>query len=153
MSEVANRGAIRPPLLYLGATGIGLLAHFRWRVELLPTSISMPIGVALVLPAGVLFASAARALRKAGTPVPGNRPTTLIVRAGPYRLSRNPIYLAFTLFALGIAAWVNSLWLVATLVVPVAIMSRIVIPREEQYLEQRFGAEYLEYKKSVGRWL
>jgi len=75
------------------------------------------------------------------------------VRAGPYRFSRNPIYLAFSLLHLGIAIWVNSLWLVATLVASVAVIAWVVIPREEQYLERRFGAEYVEYKKSVRRWV
>jgi protein-S-isoprenylcysteine O-methyltransferase Ste14 len=77
----------------------------------------------------------------------------VIVRTGPYRFSRNPIYLAFSLFQLGIAIWINSLWLLATLVGAVALIHSIVIRREEQYLEQRFGAEYLDYKASVRRWL
>jgi protein-S-isoprenylcysteine O-methyltransferase Ste14 len=55
------------------------------------------------------FLLAVRTFRAAGTPVPGNRPTTTIVHTGPYRFSRNPIYLAFSLLQLGIALWVNSL--------------------------------------------
>ena len=51
----------------------------------------------------LLFASSVRQLWAAGTPVPGNKPTTVIVRSGPYRFSRNPIYLAFSLLHLGIA--------------------------------------------------
>ena len=105
---VANFGVIRPPLVYLASIGLGLLIHFFWPVQLLPASISAPIGVVLVLIAVALFISAVRTLRKAGTPVPGNLPTTIIVRRGPYRYSRNPIYLAFTLFQLGLAAWINS---------------------------------------------
>ena len=45
------------------------------------------------------------------------------------------------------------MWLVATLIASIAVMAVIVIPREEQYLERRFGAEYLDYKKSVRRWI
>ena len=75
----------------------------------------------------------------------------MIVRTGPYRFSRNPIYLAFSLFQFGIAIWLNSLWLLATLVGAVALIHSIVIPR--QYLERRFGAQYLDYKVSVRRWL
>ena len=100
-----------------------------------------------------LFAYSVAVFRAAGTPVPAGKPTTAIVRTGPYRFSRNPIYLAFSLFQLGIAIWVNSLWLVATLVAAVALMHYVVISREEQYLERRFGAEYVEYKASVRRWL
>jgi protein-S-isoprenylcysteine O-methyltransferase Ste14 len=64
-----------------------------------------------------------------------------------------PIYLAFSLLQLGIAICMASLWLIGTLIAAVAIMAWVVIPREEQYLESRFGAQYLEYKASVRRWL
>jgi protein-S-isoprenylcysteine O-methyltransferase Ste14 len=77
----------------------------------------------------------------------------VIVRTGPYRFSRNPIYLAFSLLQLGIAIWVNSVWLLATLVGAVALIHSIVIQREEHYLERKFGAGYLDYKASVRRWL
>ncbi|WP_255215234.1 MULTISPECIES: methyltransferase family protein [Paraburkholderia] len=87
------------------------------------------------------------------TPVPGNRPTTAIVSKGPFRYSRNPIYLAFSLLQLGMAFSINSLWLLVTLVPAVALMSLVVIPREERYLERRFPSEYLAYKASVRRWL
>jgi len=100
-----------------------------------------------------LFVSAVRTLRAAGTPIPGNRPTTTIVYTGPYRFSRNPIYLAFSLLQLGLCLLVNSLALLITLVPAVALMSLVVIPREERYLEARFPSEYLPYKASVRRWL
>ena len=100
-----------------------------------------------------LFITAVRTFRAAGTPVPGNRPATTVVRTGPYRFSRNPIYLAFSALQVGIALWVDSLWLLATLVPALALMSFRVIPREERYLEARFPSEYLPYKSSVRRWL
>ena len=75
------------------------------------------------------------------------------IRTGPYAFSRNPIYLAFTLFQLGLAAWVNSLGLLVTLLPALALMMLVVVPREERYLEARFPAEYLPYKRAVRRWL
>jgi protein-S-isoprenylcysteine O-methyltransferase Ste14 len=113
----------------------------------------VPLGGTAVLVAVALFLYAVRTFRTAGTPVPGNRPTTTIVRTGPYRCSRNPIYLSFSLLQLGVAFWVNSLWLLVTLMPAVALMSFVVIPREEQYLETRFPSDYLAYKASVRRWL
>jgi len=147
------RGGIRPPLVYLGAIALGLLLHFAWPVRLVPPVASVPLGATAALAAVALFISAVRTFRNAGTPVPGNRPTTAIVRTGPYRYSRNPIYLAFSLLQIGIAFWLNSPWLLVTLVPAVALMSLVVIPREEQYLETRFPSEYLPYKDSVRRWL
>jgi protein-S-isoprenylcysteine O-methyltransferase Ste14 len=119
----------------------------------LPRTLALPLGASLVVLAIALFSSAVAKFRASGTPVPARRPTTVIVRTGPYSFSRNPIYLAFSLFQLGIAIWVNSLWLLATLVGAVALIHYVVIPKEEQYLERRFGTHYLEYKASVRRWL
>ena len=151
--EVANLGLIRPPFVFLGSIGLGLLVHLFWPVQLLPASISAPIGAILVLLAGGLFFSAVLTLRRAGTPVPGNRPTTIIVRTGLYGFSRNPIYVAFTIFQMGIAAWVNSLGVLVMLLPALALMVLVVVPREERYLEGRFPSEYLPYKREVRRWL
>ncbi len=76
-----------------------------------------------------------------------------MVKAGPYRFSRNPIYLAFSLFQAGIALGVNDAWIMITLLPAIAVISFVVIPREESYLEARFGEEYAAYKASVRRWL
>ena len=134
---------IRPPLVYLAALVTGALVPF----------LNVALGASLVVIAVALFAYSVAKFRAAGTPVPSHKPTTAIVRTGPYRFSRNPIYLAFSLFQLGIAIWVNSVWLLATLAGAVALMHHVVIPREEEYLERKFGAEYLDYKASVRCWL
>lgn len=153
MPEAANLGIARPPLVYLGSIALGVILHFAWPISLLPRGVSPLFGALVVLLAIGLFLFAVRTFRAAGTPVPGNRPTTTIVRMGPYRFSRNPIYLAFSLLQLGIALWVNSLWLVVTLLPALALMSLVVIPKEERYLEARFPSEYSRYKASVRRWL
>jgi protein-S-isoprenylcysteine O-methyltransferase Ste14 len=144
---------IRPPWIYAGFIGLGVFAHLLWPARLLPHSLNVPLGVIIVLIAAALFASAVRTLRNAGTPVPGNRPTTAIVRAGPFSFSRNPIYLAFTLFQIGLAAWINSVAILLAVIPALALMVLVVVPREERYLEARFPSEYPEYKRSVRRWL
>jgi protein-S-isoprenylcysteine O-methyltransferase Ste14 len=150
--DAANLGLVRPPLVYLCSIALGVFLHFAWPIPLLPRNVSPRLGALLVVLAIGLFLFAVRTFRAAGTPVPGNRPTTTIVRTGPYRFSRNPIYLAFSLLQLGIAVWVNSIWLVITLLAAVAVMSFVVIPKEERYLEARFPADYSGYKASVRRW-
>jgi protein-S-isoprenylcysteine O-methyltransferase Ste14 len=151
--DAANLGAARPPLVYLVSIAIGWSLELAWPFPFLPRGIAPALGSLLVVAAVALFIFSVRRFQAAGTPVPGNRPTTAIVRTGPYRFSRNPIYLAFTLLQLGIAAWVNGLWLIATLIAAIALMTSIVIPREERYLERKFGAEYLDYKARVRRWI
>jgi len=151
--DVANLGLVRPPFVYLGALligiGLGLFRPARW----LPHALGAWVGIPIMIAALALFLSSIRRFKAAGTPVPGNRPATAIVKSGPYRFSRNPIYLAFSLLVLGVACALNSLWLLGTLAAAVSVMSFVVIPREERYLEQRFGAEYLNYKAKVRRWL
>src|SRR5262245_18111700 len=151
--DVAKLGIVRPPLVYLAALVIGVLIQLVRPLPFFPRTLAAPLGVFLVVVAVVLFAFSVRRFRVAGTPVPARKATTAIVRTGPYGFSRNPIYLAFSLFQLGIAIWVNSVWLLATLIGAVALIHTVVIPKEEQYLERKFGAQYLEYKMSVRRWL
>jgi protein-S-isoprenylcysteine O-methyltransferase Ste14 len=151
--ETANLGLFRPPLIYGASLVIGLAFHRMWPRPLLAGVALGPLGGALVVASLLLLGASVQRFRAAGTPVPARKPTTAIVRAGPYRFSRNPIYLAFSLLQLGIAVWVNSWWLIATLAAAIALVHYVVIPREEQYLETRFGAEYRDYRASVRRWV
>jgi protein-S-isoprenylcysteine O-methyltransferase Ste14 len=139
--------------VYLLSLATGSAIQFAAPLTFCPRAFAVPLGASLVAVAVALFSYAVNKFQAAGTPVPARKPTTAIVRTGPYHFSRNPIYLAFSLLQLGIAIWVNSLWLIATLIAAVALMHYVVIPREEQYLERKFGAEYLDYKASVRRWL
>ena len=152
-ASVANSGVVRPPLVVLASLLAGAVLTVAWPLPFFPHVLRVPVGGLLVATAAALFSYSIRQLRMAGTPVPGNKPTTAIVRTGPYRFSRNPIYLAFFALHLGVAIWVNGLWLVVTLIATVAIIAVVVVPREERYLTGRFGAEYLKYKASVRRWL
>jgi len=150
--DVANPG-FRPRHVYLIPLVSGMVMHLVVPLPFLPRTLAVPLAIPLLAFAIALFSYSVAKFRAAGTPMPAREPTTAIVRTGPYRLSRNPIYLAFSLFQLGIAIWVNSVWLLATLVGAVALIQSVVIPSEEQYLERKFGVQYLDYKASVRRWL
>jgi protein-S-isoprenylcysteine O-methyltransferase Ste14 len=151
--DFANLGLLRPPFVYLISIVSGAVIQLAKPLPFLPRTLAVLLGAPLVLVAVVLFGYSVSTFRAAGTPVPARKPTTTIVRTGPYRMSRNPIYLSFLLFELGIAIWANSMWLLATLGAAVVLIHYVVIPREEQYLERKFGAQYLDYKASVRRWL
>ena len=153
LPDAANLGLVRPPFVYLGSIALGLAVHYAWPARFVPPSVSTPVGATLTLLAVGLFVASVRTFRAAGTPIPGNQPTTAIVRTGPYRFSRNPIYLAFSLFQLALAVWVNSLGLLITLIPAVLLMALVVIPKEERYLQARFPSEYSSYRAAVRRWL
>lgn len=104
------------------------------------------LGLAVAVWAIVTFVSA-------GTNVPTHKPSTTIVRRGPYRLSRNPIYVGLTAVMAGIGLMADNAWVLILLLPTVLVMHVGVILREERYLESKFGAEYRDYKSAVRRWL
>jgi protein-S-isoprenylcysteine O-methyltransferase Ste14 len=111
------------------------------------------LGPLVTVCAVVLFLFSYREFRRAGTSVQGSKRSTVIVRTGPYRFSRNPIYLAFILLVFGLSVWLNNLWLLVTLVPAIGILAMAVIPREERFLERNFNDQYSSYKAQVRRWL
>ena len=92
-------------------------------------------------------------IRKAGTRVETYKPTTTIVVTGPYRFTRNPIYVGMFLGLIGLAIAFDSLWILATLTLFWLVIRYGVVAREEAYLGRKFGDVYLGYKSRVRRWL
>jgi protein-S-isoprenylcysteine O-methyltransferase Ste14 len=145
-------GLLRPPIVFLCAILIGVALNRAWPLRFLPPTLRF-LGPFLTLCAVLLSLLSYREFRLAGTSVRGSERTTVIVRTGPYRFSRNPIYLSFLLLTLGLSIWLNNLWLVVTLVLAVGFIRTIVIPREERFLERNFHEQYSSYKATVRRWL
>ncbi len=92
-------------------------------------------------------------MRRAGTEFDVHKPTTAIVENGPYRATRNPIYLGMLLGQVGIAIGFDNLWVLAMLVPFYFLIRHGVVAREEAYLERKFGTLYRNYKSRVRRWL
>jgi protein-S-isoprenylcysteine O-methyltransferase Ste14 len=142
-----------PPIIYLSGLATGIILHLIKPIPLLTQNISLPIGTTFVFVGILLVTKSFRALRNANTNIDVRKPSMSIVTNGPYRFSRNPIYLAMTILAVGIAVLVNSLWILITLVLVLLVIQFGVIKREEAYLTQKFGEEYLRYKTLVRRWI
>ena len=145
-------GLLRPPLVFLAAMLLGIALNRAWPLPFRPSILGW-LGPVAMLCAASLFVLSLREFRAAGTSVRGTERTTAIVRTGPYRFSRNPIYVSFILLMAGLAVWLNDFWLIVTLIPAVGVIATIVIPREEAFLERNFHDEYLSYKGSVRRWL
>ena len=75
-----------------------------------------------------------------------------LLTSGPYSLSRNPMYVAWTLIYLGIGLTTNSLWIIALLPLVAAFTHFVDVRREERFLKKQFGDEYLQYKGQVRRY-
>jgi protein-S-isoprenylcysteine O-methyltransferase Ste14 len=156
MSETKDNAnvLIHPPIAWAIAFLIGLGLNWLHPLPFVPASIPhgwvggavIALGVALGLWAVVTF-------RKAGTRPEPHKPTTAIVDGGPFRFTRNPIYMGMFIGQLGLAIAFDSLWILAMLVPFFLVIRSGVVAREEAYLERKFGEVYLDYKSRTRRWI
>jgi protein-S-isoprenylcysteine O-methyltransferase Ste14 len=142
-----------PPLMYLGTLLTALAIHFFW-----PAHLGLPIwarsGAALFIVSGVALAAWGRVtMMRAGTNVVPTKPTLAIVTGGPFRFTRNPLYLGGLGLYLGLTLALNSLWLLLLAAPMLVVLRWGIIAPEERYLEAKFGTVYLAYKARVRRWL
>jgi protein-S-isoprenylcysteine O-methyltransferase Ste14 len=142
-----------PPLIYLGALGVGFALDAVIGDASLPSSVARPVGAGLIGAGAGLMGTFVRAFGRARTPIDPYARSETIVTDGPYRLTRNPAYLGMTLTYAGIAIVANAPWALVPLPVVMAVIDRGVIAREERYLERKFGARYTDYKRRVRRWI
>ena len=154
MQENPGIAAWRPAAIQLSSMLTGLMLHALW-----PSKIPLAAGLAwIAVPMFMalgftIIALSFREFARARTSIRPDRGADALIRTGPFRWSRNPLYLAVSLLIAGIGVWVNSLWVLVMLLPLVLVMSRAVIAREERYLEHKFGQVYIDYKQSVRRWL
>ncbi len=143
----------RPPLIYLAFLAAGLGLGYAWPAPFVAEAARYPLGGALCALGVALAGLAFLHFRRAGTDVRTEKPSTALVTEGPYRYSRNPIYVALTLIYCGIGVAADSGWVLGLVVPLLAVMRYGVIAAEERYLEAKFGDPYRHYKGRVRRWL
>jgi protein-S-isoprenylcysteine O-methyltransferase Ste14 len=156
MSETVDRSnvVIQPAIAWALAIVAGLAAGWLHPLPFVPTSIPRTWVGGGVFAMGLALAIwAIVTMYRAGTRVEVHKPTTTIVADGPYRFTRNPIYLGVFLGQTGLAIGFDNLWLLAMLVPFYLVIRYGVIAREEAYLDRKFGAVYRDYKSRVRRWL
>jgi len=149
-----NPGVIAfPPFIFASCAGVGILLHYVFPIHVMRHSTSVTVGVSLSVVSAGLAIWAARAMKAAGTNIRPDRPSLAIVKTGPYRFTRNPMYLSLTLLQLAIGFGLDD-WVPLLLAVPLILIFHFgVILREERYLAAKFGEPYLAYKREVRRWL
>jgi protein-S-isoprenylcysteine O-methyltransferase Ste14 len=142
-----------PPLLAAAVIGcIWLIDRIR-PLPIVEGASLWTIGAAVVALALAIMLIALFHFFEAKTHVEPWHPTTTIISKGIYRFSRNPIYLGFCIATIGAGLILNSWWGIASVVLLKSLLERLVIEREEIYLEKKFGDRYLQYKSRVRRWL
>jgi len=154
-AAASDRAGVRipPPVIYVVGFLLGVALEAAFPISGLPSTLALVaglIGVAFWL---ALDGSAMMLFLRARTSMVPMKPTTALVTSGPYRVTRNPMYVGMAFLYAGLALAFGVIWSLALLPVVVVVVDRLVIAREERYLESKFGEAYREYRKRVRRWL
>ena len=148
-SEDNPRVVVPPPLMLATFVGVGLL------VDGGPIATGFVLAASLVIGLigfGLITSSLGLFFRSKTRPEPW-RPASFLVAAGPYRFSRNPMYLGMVFIGMAVALALSSFAATALALLAALILDRFVIRREEAYLTRRFGKQYQAYLERVRRWL
>ena len=147
-------GVIAPPPLIFALIWLAAwLVHLKVPVHLLPAGWTRPLGGAIAILGVALAIWGRTAMSRVGTDPNPYKPSTAIAQGGPFRFTRNPLYLSMTIFYVGLTLLANAVWPLIVLPVVLVLVQRGVIEREERYLERRFGQAYRDYRARVRRWL
>lgn len=158
MGDVAQRQDhpgvhVPPPAIYLAFFLAAVAAHRFVPVAFPRSRISGVAGWTLMTLAALIGTISIATFWRRRTTILPMRAASALVTEGPFRFSRNPMYVAMALLYVGAASWYGSVWPLLLFPLVIFVISRFVIAREEAYLERRFGSEYVAYKRRVRRWL
>jgi protein-S-isoprenylcysteine O-methyltransferase Ste14 len=145
---------VPPPLVFAGAIALAFILGWIWprdpwvggALRWIVAMVSIGGGVAFVATALGLFRQTDQ------DPKPW-LPTREMVTEGPYKITRNPMYLGLVLITVGIGYVVGNGWFAITGVLAALVVQKLAIEPEEAYLERKFGDDYRAYKRSVRRWV
>ena len=157
-SEIINRPNVIPwpPVLLFASAAIGAPLTYYWPLlySVPPwSSASFGAGIALAITAIVIYVWSERTLARAKTNILPHKPALQLVTDGPFRFSRNPIYVANTILLLAGALIFTSPWLVLLAGANAYLLHHLAILREERHLAARFGAEWHAYARRTPRWI
>lgn len=150
---------VAPPLIFLAGFLAGSLLHYlSWPLTLhgdsgRARSLMLLGGTGLILLGIALALWGVAMFRRAKTTILPFRASTAIVSTGPYRFTRNPMYVGMTLGYVGASLLLSTAWPLLLLPLVLIAIVKLVITREEAFLAASFGREYLDYQQRVRRWL
>lgn len=130
-----------------------MLLHVLAPAGTIGSSVARSAGIVLALGAGAIAFWAERAMKAAGTNVRPDRPTTAIVTGGPYRFTRNPMYVSLCLLQVSLGLILRDAMTVLLTLPLAVVLHHGVVLREEAYLERKFGEDYLQWKRRTRRWI
>jgi len=145
-----------PPFLFAGGFLVAWLLD-RWLMFEIdgrgPGALQTAVGAVLLAGGLSLMGWALVTFARARTAIIPHRPARVLVQEGPYRFTRNPMYVGLTAAYLGLAFALNAAWPLVMLPIVLLALVRLVVRREERYLVRKFGDVYADYGRHVRRWL
>ena len=142
-----------PGVLYALAFAAAYGLNLAWPQPLLPPQVARLTGAGLGILGAVLILWGVASMRRAQTNIYPSLPAMALVTNGPFRFTRNPLYVALAILYLGLSVEFNTAWGLAVFVPLALVMHYGVILREERYLERKFGQPYRDYCAKVRRYL
>lgn len=142
-----------PPLFFLAALFFGYSVDRVIRWQLPAWALNNYLAIFFATTAVLVIASALWAFRRHNTTVIPYRKARALLTSGPFRYSRNPLYLSFALLHLACALAQRSPGMLLTLPFAVWAIQQYVITQEEQILATLFGEQWQQYRRRVRRWL
>ena len=146
MSDAARRSRMMPPLPCLLGVLLGLACDWVWPWPLGRYKYVLPAGVFLAVLVGMCVVSLLRAFKRHNTSADPKEESTAIVDTGPFRFSRNPAYLAAGALQAVLGLLFNNVWILLAIIPAMIVIHKVIVLREEAYLEDKFGRAYLDYK-------
>jgi protein-S-isoprenylcysteine O-methyltransferase Ste14 len=155
MNERPDNPGVRvpPPLFYALAILVGWLLDRRWPLPVGGDGARVATAWLLVAASVLLMGGGIQSLWRRHTSMLPFRPAKTLVIEGPYRLTRNPMYVGMALLTVAFGLFLHTWWPMLLLLPAMVAVQILVIAREERYLRRRFGAEYDAYTRRVRRWL
>ncbi len=142
-----------PPAIFAGLILLGVGLQYLWPVAMgVPESLEF-VGVFIMLFGLAIAVLVNNSFKRVGTAIEPWKPTTKILTTGFYAWSRNPIYIGFCMINIGIGISSNNFWIFISFIPAAVLLYYVAIAKEEAYLEDKFGEEYIAYKAEVRRWI
>ena len=150
--EEQSHPKILPPHVAIGSLIVVISLHYLFPTPLIPKPFNY-FGILFFVAGLMILFWSFGLFKKKDTPIlPGQKPTALVIE-GPYKFTRNPMYLGVTTALAGVAIYLGDIIAFLSPIVFFMFVSIKFIPREEKLMKNLFGKKYLSYKKQVRRWL
>ena len=144
---------VPPPIIYLVGFLFAYAMNRFYPIPMFGPPLSIVLALIAAMPSAILGLWSLMEFWRARTNPFPHKPSSSLVVIGPYRITRNPMYVSLALLYIGFGFLLGISWVFVFLPAVIFVMHYYIIRREESYLESRFGEQYLAYKQQVRRWL